>query len=78
MVTGVKKTSASDVERLAGEIQRFLTGTPRFFAEVVALAGDGQYRTLLQAWGVVRKQSELDRDEEGRYVIRPAAKGEGA
>lgn len=67
-------TPAADgrLETLARRIEAFLTGQPRFFVEVVALTAEGEYRELLQAWGLVRRRSVLERDEEGRYVIAPA------
>jgi hypothetical protein len=66
------------LEALAGRIEHFLTGEPHFFVEVVALTGEGEYRDLLRAWGLVRRRCPLERAEEGRYVIAPssATKGE--
>ncbi len=61
------------LEALAGRIERFLTGEPHFFVEVVALTEEGEYRDLLRAWGLVRRRCALERDEEGRYVIAPAS-----
>jgi hypothetical protein len=61
--------ASASVEQLATEIERFLTDQPRFFVEVVALTGEGRYREVLQAWGIVRERCRLERDEEGRYLI---------
>lgn len=54
---------------LADRIERFLTGEPRFFVDVVALVPEGGYRDVLRAWGLVRERGRLARDDEGRYVI---------
>lgn len=67
------RTDQPSVERLADEIERFLAGSPRYFAEVVTLAPEGRYRDLLRAWGVVRGRARLERDEEGRYAIPAGA-----
>jgi hypothetical protein len=65
------------VEELARRIEGFLTEQPRFFVEVVALTEEGRYRDVLRAWGLVRERRPLERDEEGRYCIPPAAVAPG-
>lgn len=66
---------AGRLEQLAARIERFLGAEPRFFVEVVGLTGEGEYRDVLRAWGLVRERSALERDEEGRYLIRSAGTG---
>lgn len=61
------------IEALAARIERFLAEAPRFFVEVVALTPEGQYREVLQAWGLVRDRCRLERDEVGRYAIPAGA-----
>ena len=71
MTTG---TYPARIEELAARIERFLADAPRYFVEVVALTPEGQYRDVLQAWGLVRDRRQLERDEAGRYLI-PAGGG---
>ena len=65
------------VEALARRMEEALAGPPRFFAELVALAEEGQYRDVLRAWGLVRERGRLERDEDGRYLIAVAAPAAG-
>jgi hypothetical protein len=69
------RRSDDTIGKLADRIEAFLTDQPRFFVEVVSLTPEGQYRDVLQAWGVVRERCALERDEEGRYQIRPRGAG---
>lgn len=69
------RRSDDTIDKLADRIDAFLTDQPRFFVEVVGLTPEGQYREVLQAWGVVRQRGVLERDEEGRYLIRPRGAG---
>lgn len=62
-------SEADRVAELARRMERILGEGPRFFVELVALAGQGEYRDVLQAWGRVRERCRLERDEEGRYRI---------
>lgn len=66
---------AARVEALAVRIQRFLEEAPRFFVDVVGLTPEGEYRDVLRAWGLVRERCALQRDEEGRYLLRATATG---
>ncbi len=66
----------TDTERigaLARRIEQMLEAGPHFFVDVVSLTPEGGYRDVLRAWGLVRDRGRLERDEEGRYLIRPAA-----
>lgn len=60
----------SDVGELAATLRRALAEEPRFFGELVRLVPEGAWRDLLRAWGVVRSEGALERDDEGRYFIR--------
>ncbi len=69
-----------DTERIAALAQRieeYLTAAPRFFVDVVGLTPEGQYRDVLRAWGLVRERGRLERDEEGRYLVRSVSRTGG-
>jgi len=69
--------AAESVEALAERIERFLAEQPRFFVEVVGLTGEGRYRDVLRAWGLVRERCRLERDDGGRYLVQPDTPGQG-
>lgn len=67
----MSQTGPEPIEALARRIEEFLAEAPRFFVDVVALTEEGRYRDLLRAWGLVREGGRLERDEQGRYLLRP-------
>lgn len=71
------QAAPESVDALARRIEQFLAAAPRFFVDVVALTEEGRYRDVLQAWGLVRERCQIERDDEGRYRLRPDAPGEG-
>jgi hypothetical protein len=54
-------------------IQAKLTETPMQFAEVVDDHLDVPWRDFLQAWGQLREEDILKRDDIGRYYIEGGA-----
>jgi|LNFM01.2.fsa_nt_gb hypothetical protein len=54
---------------LVREIETLLA-TPAYFRDVLVLAKDQPYRTILRAWSDVRTRLDLERDELGRYWIK--------
>jgi hypothetical protein len=59
----------ADVRRMAESITRMLRARPVFFMDLVRAHRDAPYRTLLLAWGEVREQHTLSRDDEGHYFL---------
>ena len=56
------------VQELQQAIELLLT-KPVYFRDILEALSGQPYRTILQAWSVVRTSHDLDRDEQGRYVI---------
>lgn len=57
------------VEELSKTFVEALKGRPRFFADLIRDNLDTDYRTVMLAWSDVRTNYEVERDEEGRYLI---------
>lgn len=55
---------------VADRMTALLDARARTFYEVVQALPDAEYRTILQAWGILRERRALGRDEDGRYRIR--------
>jgi hypothetical protein len=54
---------------LAEKIAAALRAEPRLFSEILIEFKDTPYRQILKAWGEIREQIALKRDEEeGRYI----------
>jgi hypothetical protein len=60
------------VNPLAQSLAAELTERPRQFGELVEAHMDVAWRDFLLAWGELRAADILGRDDEGRYVVRPA------
>ena len=58
---------------LSKVFQAKLTETPMQFAEVVDDHLDVPWRDFLQAWGQLREEDILKRDDIGRYYIEGGA-----
>jgi hypothetical protein len=58
---------------LAGRIRRLLAERPVSVYEVMQALPGEDYRTILQAWGDVRRELTLVPDAHGRYRVAPAA-----
>ncbi len=58
---------------LSETIKTALRDMPMQFAEVVDEHRDVPWRDLLQAWGALRAENILKRDEIGRYYIAGGA-----
>lgn len=50
-----------------------LLQAPVYFWQVIDALPDATYRAIIQAWGEVREHHALDRDEHGRYWLKPAS-----
>lgn len=61
---------AAEASALAERIAGLLRERPRTFYEVVRAVEDAEYRTLLQAWGLLRERRALGRDPHGLYLLR--------
>jgi len=59
---------------LARNILRDLKAKPRQFAEIVDAHRDVAWRDFLRAWGEIREENVLQRDDDGRYLTRDARK----
>ena len=57
---------------LASALVSELRERARHFGELVEAHMDAPWRDFLRAWGEVRAAGVLGRDDEGRYLIRPA------
>ena len=57
------------VEKLAATLKE----RALFFSELLNEYSDVDYRSFLVGWGELRTRYELQRDHEGRYVIRAEA-----
>jgi hypothetical protein len=44
---------------------------PVFFRDIVDATKEAPYRALLLAWSDVRSRLTLERDEHGRYWVKP-------
>ena len=56
---------------LASAVVALLRERPRHFGELVEAHMDAPWRDFLYAWGEVRASDLLERDDAGRYAIRP-------
>jgi len=54
---------------MAEAITATLRAGPVFFMDLVRAHREAPYRTLLLAWGQVREQHKLSRDDDGRYFL---------
>ncbi len=54
---------------LSHEMAEVLKKEPKYFADILRLYSDVEYRTVLLGWSELRSAVELKRDEEGRYLI---------
>ena len=54
---------------LARKIQSALEATPQQFSEIADAHRDTAWREFLHAWGELRDQNVLKRDDDGRYLI---------
>ena len=54
---------------LARKIRSELEAKPQQFSEVVDAHRDVAWRELLRAWGELRQENALKRDDDGRYLI---------
>jgi hypothetical protein len=55
---------------LADRIVRAIRDRPQQFAETVDAHRDVPWPEFLRAWGEVRAQNRLERDEDGRYYFK--------
>lgn len=63
----------AEVAQLAEAITALLRQRPVMFADLLRVFPDAPYRTILLAWGQVRDRHRLARDDEGNYLLPPAA-----
>jgi len=61
----LSSTSDEVTERIAA----LLRERPLIFYAILQSLGDVEYRTILAAWGTLREQEALARDDEGNYVL---------
>ena len=54
---------------LARKIHSELEAKPQQFAEIADAHRDTAWRAFLHAWGEIRAQNILKRDDDGRYLI---------
>lgn len=52
-------------------IERMKKG-PIFFYDILNEFKEEDYRKILQAWGLIREEHKLSRDEQGRYLFKAA------
>jgi len=58
---------------LARKIHSELESKPQQFSELVDAHRDTAWREFLHAWGELREQNVLKRDDDGRYLIESEA-----
>lgn len=63
----------AEVARVAASMTAMLREKPVMFVDLVRAFPDVPYRSLLLAWGHVREQHRLTRDDEGNYLLPPGA-----
>lgn len=56
-------------EELSKAFVEVLKEKPRFFADLIRDNLETDYRAVMLAWSDVRTNYEVERDEEGRYLI---------
>jgi hypothetical protein len=61
-------THTSEAQVAQRVLDLLKTGPKDFYAILKSLA-DVEYRTILIAWGSLREQDLLGRDDEGRYLL---------
>jgi hypothetical protein len=61
--------NAAALTPLAARIEALLA-QPTYFYQVIEALSDQTYRATLVAWGELRENHELDRDELGRYWLK--------
>lgn len=61
--------NAAALSPLAARIEELLA-QPTYFYQVIQALSDQTYRKTLVAWGELRENRALDRDELGRYWLR--------
>ena len=54
---------------LARKIHSELEAKPQQFSEIADAHRDTAWREFLHAWGELREQNVLKRDDDGRYLI---------
>lgn len=57
-------------EELAEQLAIVLRQKPTFFAELLQEYGRSDYRAFLLGWSELRTKYHLDRDSEGRYLMK--------
>jgi hypothetical protein len=50
-----------------------LADGPKFFAELMSAVGSRDGREIVCILEALRRSMDLDRDDEGRYVMKPRA-----
>ncbi len=68
-MSAMPPAKGSDVETIANRIEAMLK-QPVFFAQIMEGLEDCAYRSILLAWGEVRRRNELQRDQQGRYWVK--------
>ena len=68
------KEASQTTEELANRILAFLRQGPAHFEDVLLRFRQAPYREILQAWGRLRKDGSLGREEEtGKYLPSESA-----
>lgn len=62
--------SQHSATNLAGEIAMRLSEKPMFYSEILASLEDVPYRTVVRAVSLLRTEDRLERDVDGRYIVR--------
>lgn len=57
------------VESVEQRILTLVADKPMFFMEISEALGDVEYRSILQAFGNLRRKKVFDRDIKGRYLL---------
>lgn len=58
-----------ELEELKAEIIERMKKGPIFFFDILNEFKEEDYRKILQAWGLIREEHKLSRDEQGRYLL---------
>lgn len=65
----------ADLAEVQARIER-LSSRPMYYREIMEHLEDCEYRTILLAWGEVRRRRPLERDSDGRYWLAGAGTGQ--
>jgi len=61
--------SEAEIERTVSKIVDMMKRKPIYFYDILNELRDVEYRSILLAFGRLREEKMLSRDEDGRYLL---------